>query len=362
MCRDLIGTKREAERVRAIVCTSQLYLQRFFCVQPLQEHTPHIVACACLMLAAKAEEAPLRAVSIVECLADRWPRALGAATAAPSGSAAAAASAVAAAAASGDASGTSSRAPTADPAKPDESRPNRLTALEALRRAVLEKEHCLLFALSFDVAVHLPFRWVGRALHSLSKAHPRWSDTAGGRAGMQRLSRAADVLLFDSFSTPACLTLSPKEAAVAALAVAARVALGTDMPSAFINQHSSSARCASFATDVLGAAIDAAGVHLPAPGRKAPAPSSSQSATASSAGGDAAPEAAPAPPVQASAAASGAIPPADRRAGSSEADTSTGTGTGCDDLPAPIPAPPARRPRMASDCKPESVAPTIDEA
>ena len=131
MCRDLIGTKREAERVRAIVCTSQLYLQRFFCVQPLQEHTPHIVACACLMLAAKAEEAPLRAVSIVECLADRWPRALGAATAAPSGSAAAAASAVAAAAASGDASGTSSRAPTADPAKPDESRPNRLTVRPA---------------------------------------------------------------------------------------------------------------------------------------------------------------------------------------------------------------------------------------
>jgi hypothetical protein len=131
---------------------------------------------------------------------------------------------------------------------------------ECLRRGVIEKEHILLLTLSFDVAVHLPFGWVTRTVHSLAQKHPAWMHGSLSRASdpSARVSAAALSLLTDAFFTECCVTMSPKEMAVCAVALAAKIVTGAKMPALFLEQHATSSLCGTFAKTIMDTAARAA--------------------------------------------------------------------------------------------------------
>lgn len=147
---------------------------------------------------------------------------------------------------------------------------------ECVARAVTEKEHCLLLTLSFDIAVHLPFPWVSRTAHSLGQKHPSWMVRPQTREAdpSPRVNAAAHSLLVDAFFTECAVTMTPKELAVCAVALAAKIVTGARIPSPFLELHASAALCGSFTRAILGTAMRAALATAP------PAPTAAASAPA----------------------------------------------------------------------------------
>jgi len=179
----------------------------------------------------------------------------------------------------------------------------------------------VLLSLSFDVAVTLPFPWVTRALHSLAKLHRSWMGPGADAATSGRLQRAASSLLRDSFLTRACLLLTPKEAAVSALALAARITIGADVPAPFLEQHASSAAASLFARAVLEPA-DTPPEDAAAPDRP---PQEAAAARAADGAATVEEDGLPPPPGRAAGAGEDGLPPPPGRA----------AGAGEDGLPPP---------------------------
>lgn len=68
LCSHLFAVSRRAERVRDVQCTAMLYLQRFYIVHPCQDHSYQLVACAAVLVAAKAEEVAVKPKVITAAL------------------------------------------------------------------------------------------------------------------------------------------------------------------------------------------------------------------------------------------------------------------------------------------------------